>query len=84
MEVEQIAQAVGPSSATAAGSSGGPIRAKRVRYISLLCVFVYTADTPSTQRGSIGIDADASRNMMEAIFDAQSDGIIVIIRQAEV
>ncbi|KAG8880383.1 hypothetical protein FRB98_005144 [Tulasnella sp. 332] len=36
------------------------------------------------RRGSIGREMDNSRNMMEAIFDAHSDGIIVIIRQAEV
>jgi len=35
------------------------------------------------RRGSITRDQDNSRHMMEAIFDAHSDGIIVIIRQAE-
>ncbi|KAG8984513.1 hypothetical protein FRB90_005261, partial [Tulasnella sp. 427] len=34
------------------------------------------------RRGSMGRDGDG-RHMMEAIFDAHSDGIIVIIRQAE-
>ncbi|KAG8894686.1 hypothetical protein FRB99_001051 [Tulasnella sp. 403] len=34
------------------------------------------------RRGSIGRDSDA-KHMMEAIFDAHSDGIIVIVRQAE-
>jgi len=34
------------------------------------------------RRGSIGRDTD-NKYMMEAIFDAHSDGIIVIVRQAE-
>ena len=40
-------------------------------------------DSPRLQRGSIGRDTDNAKHMMEAIFDAHSDGIIVIIRQAE-
>ncbi|KAG8873733.1 hypothetical protein FRB97_006468 [Tulasnella sp. 331] len=42
------------------------------------------AGAGGAKRGSIGREMDNSRNMMEAIFDAHSDGIIVIIRQAEV
>jgi len=41
-----------------------------------------TAPKPR-RRGSVGRDEGKSKHMMEAIFDAHSDGIIVIIRQAE-